>query len=257
MKQRHAKIALLHHTGGGNLGDDATMKVVIRNIRQRWPNADITAFSMNPDDTGKKHGVPSLPIRRHTWDIGYRPAQVEPNQVKRNRLATWLGTLNPGIHLPLAICRELAFLVTSFRSLRSFDLLIVSGGGQLTERSGPWGFPYAIFIWVLMARMAHTKCIFLNVGAGPLNHPISKFFVTRSLFAANYVSFRDEQSQNLARSIGFTHESHVFSRQCKRSRGITPHSPLESQRSDGRRHSPHALPLLRPPRAPGRPPGYL
>lgn len=211
MKQRHAKVALLHHTGGGNLGDDATMEAVIHNIRQRWPDADITAFSMNPDDTEKRHGVPSFPIRRHKWDIGYQSAQAELTQASKHPFLIWLGvTRNPIVHLPLTICRELAFLVTSLRSLKSFDLLIVGGGGQLTERSGPWGFPYAIFIWVLMARMVRTKCIFLNVGAGPLNHPISKFFVTRSLFAANYVSFRDEQSQKLARDIGFTYKSQIF-----------------------------------------------
>jgi polysaccharide pyruvyl transferase WcaK-like protein len=89
-------------------------------------------------------------------------------------------------------------------------MLIVSGGGQLTERSGPWGFPYAILIWIMMAKLAGVRRIFLNVGAGPLRHPLSKFFVRRSLYAANYVSFRDEPSQALARQIGFTGRSRVF-----------------------------------------------
>jgi len=210
MAQTYTKIALLHHTGGGNLGDDATVDVVIRNIRRRWPDAEITAFSMNPDDTVKKHGVPSYPIRRHTWDIGYKSIRMAEIQTSKHRFS-WLGTTkNPAIRIPRAIFRELSFLVASFRILRSHDLLIVSGGGQLTERSGPWGFPYAIFIWVLMAKATRIKRVFLNVGAGPLNHPLSKFFVTRALFATDYVSFRDEQSQALARDIGFTGKSQVF-----------------------------------------------
>jgi polysaccharide pyruvyl transferase WcaK-like protein len=209
-QEMQSRIAILHHTGGGNLGDDAIMDVVIHNIRLRWPLAEITAFSMNPDDTGKRHGIPSYPIRRHTWGIGYR-AEGNENAGTIHGLHNWLRTTrNPIIHLPRTILRELGFLVTSFRKLRPFDMLIVSGGGQLTERSGPWGFPYAILIWIMMAKLAGVRRIFLNVGAGPLRHPLSKFFVRRSLYAANYVSFRDEPSQALARQIGFTGRSRVF-----------------------------------------------
>jgi polysaccharide pyruvyl transferase WcaK-like protein len=88
--------------------------------------------------------------------------------------------------------------------------MILGGGGQLTDRSGPWGFPYAIFTWFLLAKSARVKCVVLNTGAGPLINPLSKFFTTRVLLAADYVSFRDEESQALARKIGFTGRSHVF-----------------------------------------------
>ncbi len=209
-KQKQANIAIVHHTGGGNLGDDAIMDVVIHNILLRWPDAKITAFSMNPGDTGKRHGIPSYPIRRHTWSIGYKSGGNQTAGTKHG-LSNWLATTrNPVIRLPRNIFRELTFLVTSFRRVRPFDMLIVSGGGQLTERSGPWGFPWAILIWVLMAKIAGVRRIFLNVGAGPLRHPLSKFFVRRSLYAANYVSFRDAPSQALARQIGFKGKSHVF-----------------------------------------------
>ena len=88
--------------------------------------------------------------------------------------------------------------------------MILGGGGQLTDRSGPWGFPYAIFTWFLLAKSARLKCVVLNTGAGPLINRLSKFFITRALLAADYVSFRDEESQALARDIGFTGLSHVF-----------------------------------------------
>ena len=51
--------------------------------------------------------------------------------------------------------------------------------------------------------------MFLNLGAGPLRQPLSKFFVRRSLLAADYVSLRDEKSQALVNKIGFTGESRV------------------------------------------------
>jgi polysaccharide pyruvyl transferase WcaK-like protein len=51
MRSNNIRVALLHHTGGGNLGDDATLDVVVAEIRERWPDAQITALSMNPLDT--------------------------------------------------------------------------------------------------------------------------------------------------------------------------------------------------------------
>jgi polysaccharide pyruvyl transferase WcaK-like protein len=211
MKRSYDKIALLHHTGGGNLGDDATLDAVISNIRQRRPAAQITILSMNPIDTQQRHSVMSLPIRRHTWGIGYGSGKVRSDQTKKVGLKSWLQTTrNPTVRWPRAILAEIAFLAVSYLNLREYGQLVVSGGGQLTERSGPWGFPYAILVWIIMAKIAGLKCIFLSVGAGPLRHPLSRFFVARSLSAADYVSFRDAQSEILARQVGFSGKSQVY-----------------------------------------------
>lgn len=211
MEQKERRIALLHHTGCGNFGDDAIVDVVLSNIRERWENAKITVLSMNPEDTIRRHGVPCRQIRRHRWSIGHESSEIEPTQPNGNRFKQWLQkTRNPAVRLPRAVFGEFLFLIESYRFLRPFDLLIVSGGGQLTERGGPWSFPYALFAWTLMAKWAGVRCIFLNVGAGPLNHPLSRFFVPRALRRAEYVSFRDKESQELASELGFTHSSHVF-----------------------------------------------
>lgn len=213
------KIALLQHTGGGNLGDDATLHVVMRNIKQRWPHAEIVALSINPDDTGERHGIPAYPISTRTWSFGYQVPRTEVTfkeklkaRASKSRLLFRLlrATNALLIRAPRGLFRELSFLVASYRIIRSFEFLIISGGGQLTERDGPWGFPYTIFKWVALAKAAHVKCIFLNVGAGPLNHPLGKFFARRALYAADYVSFRDDESQILAQAIGFRSESRVF-----------------------------------------------
>jgi polysaccharide pyruvyl transferase WcaK-like protein len=113
------------------------------------------------------------------------------------------------VRLPREAFRELSFLMSSRHTVKSIDLLIISGGGQLTEKDGPWGFPYTIFKWVILARSAGVRCMFLNVGAGPLTQPLSKFFARRALLSADYVSFRDDKSQALVHEIGFTGESRV------------------------------------------------
>ena len=77
MKQAETRIGLLHHVGGGNLGDDATLESVADGIRQRWSQAEIVAFSMNPDDTETRHVIKSYPIRRNCWSIGYKSAAAD------------------------------------------------------------------------------------------------------------------------------------------------------------------------------------
>jgi polysaccharide pyruvyl transferase WcaK-like protein len=217
LTQADAKIGLLDHVGGGNLGDDATLEAVADNIKRRWPNAEIVAFSMNPDDTETRHGLRSHPIQRKGWSIGYKPAGTDATLKETVKALTRkyravfyvLKATNAVVRLPSEVFGELSFLVSSRRIIKSFDLLIISGGGQLTEKDGPWGFPYTIFKWVILARSAGVRCMFLNVGAGPLTLPLSKFFVTRALLVADYVSFRDDKSRALVHKIGFTGECRV------------------------------------------------
>lgn len=219
MEQAYIRIGLLNHIGSGNLGDDATLNVVMHNIKCRLPQAQIVAFSMSPDDTTKRHGIPSYPLRTQTWSFGYKPTTTELNV--KETIKTLVGRYRGVfcflkamytlvIRWPRICIRELSFLWASRRIIKSLDLLLISGGGQLTEWGGPWGFPYTLFKWVLLAKSAGVKCVFLNVGAGPLNHMVSRLFVARALWAADYVSFRDDQSRMLASKIGFTRESRVY-----------------------------------------------
>ena len=220
MTRMPPKIGLLDHVGGGNLGDDATQEAVIQNIRRRWPEVEIYGFSMNPADTESRHGIRSYPIRRNTWSLGPCAEIVVPSLKGRVKLAALryrrlfqvLRSVNALlVRMPKAICSELRFLATSLRTIGSFQTLIISGGGQLTESwGGPWKFPYTIFKWVLIAKLNHVEPIVLNVGAGPLTMPLSKYFVRTALSLADYVSFRDAKSARLAEEIGFHGEKAVF-----------------------------------------------
>jgi polysaccharide pyruvyl transferase WcaK-like protein len=219
MQPAYGKIALLHHVGGGNLGDDATLDTVMQNIKRRRPNAVMAAFTVNPDDTQQRHRLPCYPIRTIPWAFGYTPATPKltlqstiRTLARKYRFLFYLPRLGYAMvfRIPKALCSEVSFLVASRRIISSFELLIISGGGQLTEWGGPWAFPYTLFKWVLLAKSARVKCLFLNVGAGPLSHPLSKFFVRRALAIADYVSFRDDQSRMLVSQIGFKGSGEVF-----------------------------------------------
>jgi polysaccharide pyruvyl transferase WcaK-like protein len=210
MNSVHSRIAVLHHLGAGNLGDEAALQSVIQNILKRQPDAEVTALTMNPGDTTARYGIPALPIRSHTWGKGYGSRADDSEQAAKSRFGAWLGsTRNPLVRIPRALLREVMFLASVFVTVRRFDQLVISGGGQLTGRSGPWGFPFGIFIWISMARLAGVKRVILNIGAGPLNSRLVKLFSIASLKAANYVSFRDARSQGLVRKEGFKGDGSV------------------------------------------------
>ena len=229
MQPTNGRFALLQHVGGGNLGDDATLDTVMQNIRRRRPNVVMAAFTANPNDTKERHRVPSYPIRTTPWVFGYIRATSKSSfksalraLARKHRFLFCLPRLAYALaRIPKVLYSEMSFLIRSRRIISSFELLIISGGGQLTGSCGPWAFPYTLFKWVLLAKSARVKCLFLNVGAGQLSHPLSKCFVKRALSLADYVSFRDEQSQLLVSQIGFKGTGHVFP-DCVYSRDVLP-----------------------------------
>jgi polysaccharide pyruvyl transferase WcaK-like protein len=58
------KIGIFGHVGTQNLGDETIIAAVIQNIRIRYPDAEIRAFTFNPLDTTQRHGITAFPIRR-------------------------------------------------------------------------------------------------------------------------------------------------------------------------------------------------
>ena len=122
------------------MGDDATLEAVADNIRQRGPNAEIIALSMNPNDTERRHGIRSYPLRRKGWSIGYTAAEAKGSlKAKVKALTRKYKTgfrLLKAVNLLAQLPYEMSFLASARRTIMSSDLLIISGGGQLTEKSG-------------------------------------------------------------------------------------------------------------------------
>jgi len=232
-----ARIGLLDHMGAGNLGDDTTQTAVIANIKQRWPAATIYGFSMNPPDTERRHGIRAFAIRRRTWATFDRPPAkampVDERFPSRPRAALALKLIKKVASRILYVLDsavgEPAFLLRSFRAVRAIDILVISGGGQLLDSwDGPWAFPYTLWKWVVLAKLSGAKCYFINVGAGPIRHGLSRFFIRNGLRLANYVSLRDEESRALVESIGFAGRADIFP-DCVY--GLDPHR-LETKRTD-------------------------
>jgi len=207
-------IGILDHMGYGNLGDAATQDVAIANIRKRLPDVRLVGFSFIPDDTTERHGIPSYPIR---WSYPRSVKAEAPNggsSIGRSKLKSTLKDI-PFIYIwakPLHdLIQELMFCGRSYKVLRGLDLLIISGGGQLSDLwRGPWSHPYTIFKFSLLTKIAGKRLFFLNVGAGPLHHSLSKLFAKYAVQLADYRSFRDEDSEKLVRKLGVKAKTHVY-----------------------------------------------
>jgi polysaccharide pyruvyl transferase WcaK-like protein len=198
------KIGLMGPFGFGNLGDAAIQEAMIQNIYKYCPDAKIYGFSLNPEDTEVRHGIPSFPMgqmARNWWEgdrqnllimnlckIVYKLRAI-PNPVLRK-----LGRIFLRIYLEIFL--EFLAWLRAFKQLKNLDLFIVSGGGQLDDYwGGAWQNPYALFTWSILAKLAKTKFIIASVGAGPIDAKLSKFFFKSSLALADYRSYRDEDSK--------------------------------------------------------------
>jgi polysaccharide pyruvyl transferase WcaK-like protein len=213
------RIGLLTPYNGRNLGDGTIQSAVIENLRLKDAGLEFLGITMDPEDTARRHQIPGFPITglavssysealvlrlAQGGPLSPVPVQVGPPSgtpsrhgvrevVKRMPLlgpalrgivrgARWLRRFGP----------ELRHLQGSYRAVRGLDLLLVSGGGQLDEEfGGPWGHPYVLFRWAILARLARTPLAFASVGAGYLDRPLSRFFVRQALAIASYRSYRD------------------------------------------------------------------
>ena len=192
------KIGLLDAMGYGNLGDAAIQDSVIANIKKRLPNAQIIGFSFVPEDTVKRHGIPCYPISRPP---GWGGAATQ--KADRNGIAMLLKWPIQRIPRLANLTRKFEFLSQSYKVLRDLDILIFSGGGQLGDLwGGPWGHPYNILKFAFLAKLAGKQVYFLNVGAETLEHWLSRFFVKSALRLADYVTFRDQESQTQMWNLG-------------------------------------------------------
>lgn len=215
---------------GGNLGDWAIQEATIANVRERHPNACLHLVTMLPAITTTLHGVPSIPIDRSGQWPGApaSPIDTDENGADRTSIATrrsllarakaavkstrcLYAVLRP-VHNTLWLTyNELRHVRRTHRFLRSVDLLIVSGGGQLDEYwGGPWDHPYALFKWGLLAKLAGSRFVVLSVGTCDLESKVSLFFIHHALRLASYRSYRDRTSKELLEHMAFTRNDEVY-----------------------------------------------
>lgn len=218
------RIALLTPYAGGNLGDAAIQDAMISNVRLRLPDAQFAGISLNCDNFIRKHGISAFPLCEtdrpfYAMSRGYAadPAVQEQIPVKRRkqkdfgaaRVKTALKRI-PALWRCLKVAqalvttpgRELRHCLEGYRFLRTQDLLIVSGGGQLDEEwGGAWGHPYALLKWAVLARFARIPYVMASVGAQKASSTTSRLFMSVALRLSNYRSYRDKHSREIVAGL--------------------------------------------------------
>ena len=224
-------IGVFGHVGNLNLGDEALIAAVIQNIKQRYPDAQIYGFTLNPEDTQERHKIPAFAIRRtrkavqlarSTTDvqIDVPPSGVQAMYTERIKVickaTPYLYTLAKWIYTSTSVFsntfKELRFLIDCYKHLKNIDfLMIIAGSQQLIDFiDGPWGHPYTIFKWSILAKVTQTKVAFASVGAGPIASPLSKLMIKCALTTASYHSYRDNSSQKLVERLGVPGPNPIF-----------------------------------------------
>jgi polysaccharide pyruvyl transferase WcaK-like protein len=200
---------------GVNLGDAATQDAMIYNLRRHFPGAEIFGVSLNPNDTERRHGIPAFPLHFLTVPDAVVPTELSatpaprPTPAPPGEPAPLLSRLVRPLRLLLWWVRqEVGFALRTFRVARGLDVLVVSGGGQLSDEFE--NIPTKSLRWILLAKLAGVRVAFVSVGAGPLRTVSSRVACLLMLELADYRSFRDAGARELTRALGARQHSLVY-----------------------------------------------
>lgn len=222
-------VGIFGHYGNENLGDEAIIEALIARIRAERPDTDIRCFSIHPRDSSLRYGVLAYPIRisgepelaAQSGRSAVSPVVAPPDPPDRSdssrapgsladrvkvlfpkRLRATLARIARAPRTARQIADEVGFLVRSYRRLRGVDALIIAGSNQFLDNfGGPWGFPYTLLKWSVLARLARCRLLYVSVGAGPLDSCLSRVLVRVAIRFAHYLSFRDAASERLIEGV--------------------------------------------------------
>ena len=177
-------IAFFGLFGVGNLGNEASLRAALDSARRVAPTARLFCVCEVPDRVAAEHRIESVSI-----DMSGPLARV-------------FSAPRP-VRLALRPIVELFRWIESYRFARRMSAVIVPGTGILDDFGmRPRQMPYAIFRWSVASRLAGTPFAMVSVGAGPIEHPASRWLMRRAVESASYCSYRDIGSQEFMASIG-------------------------------------------------------
>ena len=163
------RIGLFGNFGTGNFGNEGSLESMLLFLRQARPDAELTCICVNPEKVQRDYQIPALPI---SW----------PGHRLLRKFTNWFHAV---------------------AAMRKFDVLLVPGTGILNDYCAPpFGLPYGLFRWCLAARLCGAKVLFMNVGAGPVHHPVSRWFIKSATRLAQYRSYRNNFSKEFVKSLG-------------------------------------------------------
>ncbi|MGO9931253.1 MAG: polysaccharide pyruvyl transferase family protein, partial [Steroidobacteraceae bacterium] len=159
------------------------MEAVLGYLSSDHPDAILDAMCTGSESVTDRYGIPATPLfwyQKHAHAVSGLPD-------------TALKALGKGIDA----WRTMAWV-------RRHDVVIVPGMGVL-ETSLPlptWEFPYAMFLLGGSSRLFGTKVALVSVGAGVINHRVTRWLFNTAARFAYYRSYRNTGSRDAMRQRG-------------------------------------------------------
>ena len=180
------KIVFFGVFGNQNLGNECTLEATMYNIHMALPDATFICLCTVPQDTELRHNIPAFVAHREY------PAWLD-SQLWSGRRSRFIKFLRKILfRIPL----ELIHWAKGFKVMKGSQMLIVPGTQVVSDYvTGPFSWPYDIFKWAIIAKLCRAKVLFLNIGVGPVYHPLSRWFIKASLNLSDYRSYRDIASK--------------------------------------------------------------
>jgi polysaccharide pyruvyl transferase WcaK-like protein len=176
------RVGLFGRLGAGNIGNDASLDVLLADLRTRHPSAAVDFMCSGPDLITRRYGLPAQHL--HWFHSG----------VRRRTLPT-LGRIAAGAVID-------AWRTTAW--VRRHDAVIVPGMGTLesTLQERPWQMPWSLFLLSLSARLSGVKVALACVGASHIPEPVNRWLMVTAARMAHYRSFRDVRSRDELARMG-------------------------------------------------------
>jgi polysaccharide pyruvyl transferase WcaK-like protein len=176
------RIALFGNFGTGNFGNDGSLQALIEFLRERHPDTQLCCICPNEKRVDERFRLPTLPI--------------EAEMPK----GSWFRILN---RILPRFGKRLHHFVSTFRAVGKFDAIVVPGTGILDDFADCWqGMPLSLFIWGLAARLRGRPFAFVSMGAGPIEHPWSRWLMKLAARLAHFRSFRNQESKDFLTRLG-------------------------------------------------------
>ncbi len=161
--------------GSGNIGNDASMEVVLRYLQTSHPGTVVDAMCRGPEQITAKFGIGAEPL---LWSQRFE---------------------GRGAGLVTKALKVLGKALDVFRTaawVRQHDAVIVPGMGALEASLPlkPWQTPYAMFLMTVSGRVTGTKTAMVSVGANQISQRVTRWLFDTAARAASYRSYRDRQS---------------------------------------------------------------
>lgn len=175
------RIGLFGQFGSGNTGNDGSLEAMLQLLKRTCPGAQLICICSRPEIIDEKFQIDAIPVGQPASD-------------------------NAFIRLINKVLLQFPRRITGFLGAVSFaqgiDLIIVPGTGILDDfNEDPFGWPFAVLRWSVAAKLAGARFAFISIGAGPVTHPLSRFFVRKASMMAAYRSYRDQVSYDFMKSL--------------------------------------------------------